>query len=271
MADNRHYDCFVTRPAVGSRYEYLLTGFAIQDAEPRVPLWMPPFEIAAGLQSEVRAYFSRWNLPLKAMEANWRSEAIETLRHAGIPNRNLIEPLGEKIEGLVTELVRGKRGILRLHDEALLKPRAEQPPPFDGERFNRDHCARVITAAYFHRPVRSNEATAKELNAGLSLGVQGLTRHHVLRAIKTCRARWKRSAHKRYILLFLSMDCDLVDALDIVLSQARDLPKFKKYKGADLAWAVHEEFDLNERIYRAHGLLIADRAQAARSQCAQRS
>jgi hypothetical protein len=268
MTDNRHYNCFVTRPAVGSRYEFLLTGFAIQDAEPQVPLWMPPFEIGAELQSEARAYFSRWNVPLKAIEASWRSEAIETLRHTGIPSCNLVEPLGERIEGLVTELVIGRRSVLRLRQEAQLKPAAEQPLPFDGERFDRDHCARVITAAYFNQSVRSNEATAKALNVGLSIGVQGLTRHHVLRAVKTCRARWKRSAYKKYILLLLSIDCDLVAALDIVRSQARNHAKFKKYKGADLAWAVHEEFDLNERIYRAHRILTADRVQVARSQCA---
>jgi hypothetical protein len=261
MRDNRHYSCRITNPA-RSRYAFLTTGFAISGAEVPVPRWLGPIEITQDMTAVQKAFWERHNPSLSLVENDFRKSAIEHLRRGGVPESNLVTPLKSDVEKLVALLVRSERRANWYREQ--LEPDEDtyrRDRPFDGQNVDRELCARVIGTALIARTGRGHEATAKYLNEGLAPGTQGLDRHHVIRAFAALKRTWKRSPRSGGLLYVLA-DCDLLDALDIVYTQARQHPKFSKYQGADLAWAIHEDFDLNERIHRADKWLRAKRLTA---------
>jgi hypothetical protein len=260
MGDTRHYDCLVTKPARESRYAFVATSFAIADAEPSVPLWLGPIETTLDMSSKVRAFWERHNYWLLLIENEFRRSAIDRLRRAGFPEANLVAPLNSEVESLVMALVKGDRLSNCPRYQTELENTSRKSKSFDGQNVDRDLCARVIGAALISRP-GGHEATAKYLNQGLPSGAQGLTRHHVLRAFETLRRIWRRSSRNDG-LVYLAIDCDLLEALDIVYAQAREHPKFRKYRGDELAWAIHEAVDLNEPIHRALKFVQARRLAA---------
>jgi hypothetical protein len=92
----------------------------------------------------------------------------------------------------------------------------------------------------------------------LSPGTQGLTRHHVLRAFDSLQRTWRRSPCKDRFLYFF-IDHDRLNALNVLYDHARAAPKLRKYRGEELAWAIHEQFDLNESVSRVSELAGAIR------------
>ena len=261
MSKTRHYSCHITKPAKGSRYAFLLTSFAISDAEPSLPLWHGPVEIAQDMPSSVKAYYARFNPTLAFVESGFRMSAIEHLRRAGVPEANLIAPLNSDVEALVAKLIEKERlaGWCREQIEPDDTPRRNGP--FDSENVDRELCARVIGTALISQPGCGHEATAKYLNEGLPPGAPGLTRHHVLRAYETLR-RYRRQSPRQNGFMSVWADCELLSALNIVYEHARRHAVFRKYRGEELAWAVHEDFDLNERIHRALKMLPPNRFAA---------
>jgi hypothetical protein len=262
MRDNRHYDCLVTRPAKESMCGFLLMGVAINDVEPTVPPWLSPVKITQDMEPVVRAYHARHNPVRVALEDGLRKSAIESLRRA-VPEANLNGPLNPEAERLVQELVEGCRSALLCRDESVTDDILRRNAPFDGERFNRELCARVIVAAGHALGSPGHEATAKYLNDGLPPGEKGLTRDHVGRASKShdkmlerlIRAAWRSPLVTPDLLARLMFaDIELVRHLDTVYRHARVRPEFKTLRGVDLALAIHAQFDLNERIHRAAGL-----------------
>jgi hypothetical protein len=249
MGDARHYDCLVTKPAKESRYAFVATSFAISDAEPSAPLWLGPIETTLDMSPIVKAFWERHNYWISLIENDFRRSAIERLRRAGFPETNLVAPLNSEVESLVMELVKGDRLSKCSRYQTELENTSRQSKSFDGQKVDRDLCTRVIGAALISRP-GGHEATARYLNQGLPSGAQGLTRHHVLRAFETLRRKWRRSSRNDG-LVDLALDCDLLAALDIVYAQARQHRKFRRYRGNELAWAIHEAVDLNEPIHRA--------------------
>jgi hypothetical protein len=208
----------------------------------------------------VKAYYGRRNPMLSLVENEFRLSAIEQLRQAGVPEARLAAPINPAVEALVANLVRGER--LAAYNREKIEPKTPaRQTPFDGEDVDRELCARVICTALISQPGCGHESTAKYLNEGLPPGTQGLTRHHVLRAFDTGRRAWRRSPCADRILHVLA-DCDLLNALNIVYEHARAVPKLRKYRGEELAWAIHEDFDLNERIYRASKLVRPGRFDA---------
>jgi hypothetical protein len=125
---------------------------------------------------------------------------------------------------------------------------------FDIENVDRELCLRVISTALTSQS-GGNEAAARYLNEGLPTGTPGLTRHHVLRAFDACRKAWRRSpCTDRWVYVFV--DHDRLCALNVVYKQSREAPELRKYRGEELAWRIHERFDLNEYVHRAS--LIAE-------------
>jgi hypothetical protein len=233
-------------------------GFAINDVEPKLPPWCGPVEITEDMRPVVKAYHARHNPTLAAIEDGLRKSAIESLRRAGVPEANLIAPLNSEVESLVQELVEGCRLALRHRKESVTDDILQRDAPFDGEHFNRELCARVIAATGRALGSPGHETTAKYLNDGLPYGKQGLTRHHVLRA----GGRWNkmleriikmtgRSLPVSVLVELLVDDQVTVHALDIVYQYARARPEFRMHRGEDLARAIHNQFDLNERVHRA--------------------
>ena len=257
MSDTRHYEQLITKPAKESVYAFLVTSFAISAAEPSVPLWLGPVEITQDMARKHKAFWERQNYWLSLVDNEFRRSAIERLRRAGFPEARLAAPLNSEVESLVMALVKGDRLANYLREQAEPVSTSRKSKPHDGQNVDRELCARVIGTTLIARP-GGHEATAKYLNQGLPPGAQGLSRHHVLRAFETLRNVWRRSSRNNG-LVYLVIDCDLLAALDIVYTQARAHPKFRKYRGEDLAWAIHEDRDLNEPIHRALKFVQAKR------------
>jgi hypothetical protein len=261
MSKARHYSCRITNPAKESKYAFLLTSFAISDAELSLPLWHGPVEITQDMPRSVQAYYARLNPTLALVEGDFRTSAIEHLRRAKVPEASLVAPLNSEVEALVVKLIERERLAGWYREQIKPDDTPHRHKPFDGQNVDRELCVRVIGTALISQPGCGHEATAKYLNEGLPPGTQGLTRHHVLRGFETLRKVWRRSSH-RSGLLYIWADCNLLNALDIVYEHARGHPVFRKYRGEELAWAIHEDFDLNERIHRAFKLVRANRFAA---------
>ena len=75
------------------------------------------------------------------------------------------------------------------------------------------------------------------------------------------RRHWRQSPRQNGFL-YVYADCELLSALNVVYDHARSHSRFRKYRGEELAWAIHEDFDLNERIHRALNLLPPNRFAA---------
>ena len=273
MSDNRHRDCLVTRPAKESRYAFLLMSFAINDVEPTLPPWSGPVKITQDMEPVVKAYHERWNPILAVFEDGFRKQAIEGLRRAGVPETNLVAPLNSEAEAVIRDLTNGYRLELRYLSEKNASDVLQRNAPFDGERYARELCARVITATGYALGSPGHEMTAKYLNAGLPSGERGLTRHHVRRAGESCRKMWERLIRAiagsslglpvSAIVELMDADRVTVGALDLVYRQARTRSEFRMRRGEDLAWAIHNQFDLNERIHRAACWVRAKRTAVA--------
>jgi hypothetical protein len=214
----------------------------------------------------VKAYHARHNPTLAAIEDGLRKSAIESLRCAGMPEANLTAPINLEVGTLVQELVEGCRLALRYRWESITDDILQRSAPLDGERYNRELCARVIAATGHALGSPGHETTAEYLNDGIPSGKPGLKRHHVMRAV----GRWNkmleriikltgRSLPVSIIVELMWEDFVTVRALDIVYQQARARPEFRTHRGEDLAWAVHNQFDLNERIHRAADWVRAKR------------
>jgi hypothetical protein len=273
MSDRRHYERLSARPEKESMYAFLLTSVAINDVEPKPALWLGPTEITQDMAAVVRAYYERVNPISVAIEGGFRKQAMETLRL--MPEASLNAPLDSDVEVAVQSITNGYRLELKCLEERSTADVLKRGTPFDDEGlFSRELCARVITATNDALGVPGYEATASYLNEGLPRGKNrmGLDRHHIRRAYDGRNKMWERiiratarsplgSPVSSIVTLTLA-DRATVSALDIVYAQARQHPKFSKHQGEDLAWAIHEDFDLNERIHRADSWLRAKRIAA---------
>jgi hypothetical protein len=270
MSDNRHYERLAVRPEKESMYAFLLTSVAINDVEPKPALWRGLTAITQGMTPVVRAYYERYNLVTAAIEGEFRKQAIEALRF--VPEASWSDPLDPKVEAAVRGLMNGYRWELKCLEERSTADNLKRDTPFDDEgRFSRELCARVITATADALGSPGYEATAGYLNGGLPRGKEemGLDRHHVRRAYDGRNKMWERIIRATWrsplgspvssIVALTLADRATVSALDIVHREARARPEFRRYRGEDLAWAVHSQFDLNERIHRADSWLRAKR------------
>lgn len=260
MNDTRHYERLTAKPAWESRYSFILTGVAINDVEARPALWAGLLEETQDMPPAEKAYCKRWNPTLAAFEEAYRRRAIETLRLAGMPEAKLNSLFDSKMEALIEDLARGYRSELKCLEEAPSNDTLKRGAPFDGERYSRELCARVIQGTAYFLKSPGHETTAKYLNDGLPLGkTGGLDRHHVRRAAESFNKMLERLIRAtRNISLPMSVlaellfeDCITIGALDVVYQQARMHPKLRMYRGEELALAIDDQFDLNERIHRA--------------------
>lgn len=264
MSDTRHYEALTAKPTRESMYGFLLMGFAINDVEPKPPLWLGPVEKTQDMAPVVKAYYERWNPILAVFEDGFRKHAVEALRLAGMPEANLTAPLSSKVETLVRDITNSYRRELKCLEERSTTGVLKRDAPIDDEgRFCRELCARVIVAAGRALGSPGHEATAKYLNAGLPPGKKGLTRDHVGRATKShdrmverlIRATWRSAfATPDSLALLMFADLELVRHLGAVYRHARVRPEFKTLRGVELAEAIHARFDLNEVVHRASGL-----------------
>jgi hypothetical protein len=223
-----------------------------------LPLWFEPVEITPEMTTAVRRYYVRRNAELSLIDNAFRDSAMQQLQRAGMPDERMCAPLDPEVEGLVKALVKGERLTAWFREQ--LEPDGPIRPdkPFDGHNVDRDLCVRVIGMALIGQPARGHAATAKFLNEGLSPGAQGLDRHHVIRAYKSLQESWRRSPC-RDRFLYILIDSDRLRALNVLYDHARAASKLRKYRGEELAWAIHEQFDLNESVSRVSELAGAIR------------
>ena len=263
MSDNRHYEALTAKPARESMYGFLLMGIAISDTELKPAPWWGQIKITQDTAPAEKAYCERWNPILAVFDNGFRKQAIEGLRLAGVPEARLFSPLSTEVEALIRDLTNGYRLELKYLQERCTNDILKRSLPFDGERFSRELCARVIVAAGHALGSPGHEATAKYLNGGLPPGEKGLTRDHVGRATKShdkmlerlIKATWRSPLATPASLAQLTFaDIELVHHLDTVYRHARARPEFKRLRGVDLALAIHAQFDLNQRLHRAAGL-----------------
>jgi hypothetical protein len=249
------YGVFFTKPAVGSKYAFLLMGFKILDAEPTLPLWHPPVEITAGMPPTLQAYYRRWNPVFTKYDEALQSAALQLLADAGVPRRRLSAPVSKGVALAVAQLIGGERA--RLAFNAMLDQKgadddgAQNTPPHAEGCFDRDLCTRVVVAARLFVGGRGFVRTAEFLNEGLPAGGGGLTRDHAARAFKAEMNRQRRLNRRGVDLQFMNVDREKVASLDTVYREARKRSEFRHVKGEKLALEIHERFDLNEYVYRA--------------------
>jgi NADH:ubiquinone oxidoreductase subunit len=260
VSENRHYSCRITQPAKGSRYAFLLASFAINDTESKPPPWHGLMKITQDMPPAEQAYCKRWNQVLAIFESGFLKQATETVRRA-FPEAGLDAPFEPGVEALMQDLMNGYRIRLKvLHDtgtDDILK----RGRPFDGERYARELCVRVIVATGHALYSPGHRVTAKYLNGGT--GERGLTRDHVGRARKPydkmlerlIKAIWRSGLWDSALFAeFLYEDVELVRRLDVLYRDARARPEFKNLRGAELAEAIHAQRDINEMIHRAASL-----------------
>jgi hypothetical protein len=222
VSGNRHYSCRITKPAKGSRYAFLLASFAISDAEPSLPSWLGPIEVTPNMAPVVKAYYGRRNTELSLIDSVFRTSAIQQLQRA-FPEARLVAPLDPEAEALVKTLVKGERLAAWFREQIGPGRANRQDDVFDGDEVDRELCVRVIGTALIAQSIRGHAETAKYLNDGLPPGTQGLDRHHVLRALRTLQQSWRRSpCADRF--LYILMDCDLLNALNVVYEHSRAVP-----------------------------------------------
>jgi hypothetical protein len=254
MTDARRYDVFLTKPAAGSKYEFLLHGFACVFNVP--PLWVLPVEITDDMSLEDAAYWRSGN----EMDVALRRAVVQRLRESGITKDRLQEPLSDHVGRLVDELVAGVRSALRQRE--LQAPLA--PPMFDvaNGTYERGLCARVVAAAILCIEGRNFEKTAEYLNAGRSAGAKGLDRYHVGRAFKIQKKRLLQLSLISGLdaaLACVTIERAILAALNVIHDEARNSGVFGHIHGAELAAAINGGFDLRECVCRRLDVLARER------------
>jgi hypothetical protein len=103
------------------------------------------------------------------------------------------------------------------------------------------------------------EAHCRYLNEGKRNGQTTLTRNSI-RAARKSFDRQLRGPGAHAVLAQTATDASRLEAMESLRLRAKDHPRFRRYQGAALAIAIHNDFDLNESIWRAQRRLALERA-----------
>jgi hypothetical protein len=256
MTDARSYDVFLTKPAAGSKYEFLLFGFALSHEAP--PLWASPIEITDDLAPGDARYWRRWNEQQVRYDATLKNGAVQRLREAGMPENLVREPLSDQVSRLVGELMADtRRALLQL--ELRSDPIR---PAFDisSGTYERSLCTRVVLTAHLSLKGRGPAKVAAFLNEGRASNAKGLTRYHIGRAVKAQQKRWLQLGSTsgpaaRAVPSIIAADRALLASLNFVHEEARKRDEFRRLNGAELAAAIHSDRGLHECVRRADEIL----------------
>jgi hypothetical protein len=281
MTDKQHYESSFMKPPAGSLYAFHVVGFKILrfESQLQLPPWSTIEAPPADASPMLANYIRRQNAALAKFDSAIEQDARAALAAQGYPDALLKEPISFETRCAIDALKAAMRNILRLKFTASYDESARaQERMAEQEKPDRVICIRVVHAAFRAFGGDNAEATAKYLNREAL--EKGLTRHHVTNAVNAYRRRadildpadaeravFKDAATLAKLKRALAVTAEFEDiivlkALDLVRAEARKKEQLERLRGAELARAIHEHFDLYERVQRAT-VVLAERIRDA--------
>lgn len=269
MTERRSYDASFANPHPDSFFSYVLTGFAILDAEPTPELWHRPLAVDAATNPHLAAWADRHNPALQASEDFVRSEVIAELKVAGMPAERFGKRIPQELSAYIDSRVADKYASLF----ALAKIR-EETQPTDIKPFKRQTL--VVAGVLWTTPQPGSDTSwyvraAEKLNHGIATkdNAYVLSSHHVRRGYKRLARDlgWLANELDRQAgpisgdLIVRAQMSSMIAAIEefsCVYADARRHPHFRSLKGSILAQQIDANFGLASKLQRAR-LLIGQR------------
>lgn len=254
MNDRCHYSNFLTRPAKGSRYEFFVCASSILQSELSPPAWYSKLEIDGPVSLSHAREVERYNRAVDRNNAIMERRASEQLAAAGISEERHCEP---PVRALLHDLILLQKQSCFLAKDELMAPTLPLPNFSEGV-YPKAICQEVIFAADITMGHPGPKTLAIFFNEEKSNKTgNGLDPDHISRALKTIRAEFARKVARGPDILegilgsLLTAMARDFQALVLMADKAKKNDDLRHLRGADLALAIHDRWNLCECLDRA--------------------
>lgn len=267
MPDDHGYKGFLTKPAVGTSYEYYVAGFSILDDD-RLPSgapspWRGLVETYQSSDLQASCQWQRYNELASFADSHAEEVAAQELVAIGITADRHREHEVQSVLAALKLVRKTELAALMQIGEGQSKPSIDRYPKLT--------CWNVVNAANEMLNKPGPQALACFFNEGFerrpNSSVSALDPDHVSRALKAYE-RWNIERAKRRAVGFedwlvaysleLRVMVQRFLALQLIKRKASEHDDLKKLKGAALVTAIHAKFDLFERVTKAERILGLD-------------